>query len=295
WIGLVWTALVVTVAAWLITEHLQDHRAVLLQTSEHRLHSLTDTLDVTFEQLDALPRALSRQNSIQEFLKRSHVPNSAELTEADRQHTQAALRQQPDVIKISAVLRETTHDFHLNDIFLLDRFGTVVADSRLAQSVNVLGANFKTRTYFTEALDGGSGSQFAVGRITKIPGFYFATRVSADNELLGVVAVKQEPAALSRLMDDPQRRLLVTDPQGVILMSNQSSDLLGRSPLQGPIRMEPEQAKRLYMRTLQDLPWTLGQVHVRGQTVMQVRIGGQLFMAQSQPMAYGQLTAWTLA
>ena len=86
---------------------------------------------------------------------------------------------------MSALLRQTTRDLRLNDIFLLDRFGTTVADSRVDQPVNVLGTNFRTRRYFIEALEVGSGSQFAVGRITLIPGFYFAARVGDEPDVTG--------------------------------------------------------------------------------------------------------------
>ncbi|MDE2401032.1 MAG: response regulator [Burkholderiales bacterium] len=294
WITVIWTAIVVAGATWAVHDQIDDHRQFLLQTTAHRLGSLSNSLEVTLQQLQALPRALSRQTALHTFLQTTHVEGSDKLTDANRLKIQATLMRNSDVRDMSRVLRDTAQDFALNDIFLMDRFGTVLADSRLDQSVNVLGTNFKTRTYFTEALDGGSGSQFAVGRITKIPGFYFAATVHEGSQLLGLVGIKQEPSAFNRFFDDPQRHLLVTDNQGVILMSAQGKDLLKRTPLVGHMTLDAAQAQRLYMQTITTLPWSLTQVRVRDQTVTQVTIEGQRHLVVSRPLSYGGLTAWAV-
>ena len=290
----VWTVGVTLGAAWLLTQQLDTHRAELLRASQTRLDSLADTLNISLQQLEALPRALARQTSIAQFLQAIEVPNSATLTDAERPATQATLAKRPEVVKMSELLRHTALDLRVNDLFLLDRFGTAVADSRLSQPVNVLGTNFKTRRYFVESLEAGSGSQFAVGRITHIPGFYFAAQVGDAGHALGVLGVKQNPEAFEPLLADPSRRLLVTDAQGVILMSSGSVNLLGRTPLQGPMTMGPELAKRLYMRTLEDLPWKIAPVQVQGQNVMQVIIDGRPYLALSKALRQGDLTAWVL-
>jgi len=290
----VWTALVVIAATWLIQLKIDAHRADLLQNAQHRLASLSDSLLVSFQQLDALPRALGRQSAIRQFLLHPVVEDSASLTDADRLRTQAALAKRADVRDISNLLRQTASDFNIHDIYLLDRFGTVVANARINERVNVLGTNFKTRRYFTDALEGGSGTQFAVGRITQIPGFYFASRLGLGDETAGVIVVKQEPGAMQRLFDDPQRLLFVTDAQGVILMGGAGTEILTRTPMQGPMTIDPEQAKRLYMRQLTEQPWTVTQLQVNHQPAMQVTIKGQRYLAQQKALAHGGLTAWTL-
>ncbi|WP_374594479.1 response regulator [Aquabacterium sp.] len=290
----VWTLVVVIGAAWLLTQQIDSHRAELLRASQTRLDSVADTLNISLQQLEALSRALARQTSIAQFLQAVEVPNSATLTDAERHDTQAALAKHPKVIDMSALLRQTSADLRVNDIFLLDRFGTAVADSRIDRPVNVLGTNFKTRRYFVESLETGSGSQFAVGRITLIPGFYFAAQIGDANHLLGVLGVKQSPEAFAPLLADPSRRLLVTDAQGVILMSPDGANLLDRTPLQGPMTMSPELARRLYMRTLQELPWKIAPVQVQGQNIMQVTIDGRAYLALSKPLRHGDLAAWVL-
>ena len=294
-LALLWTVLVTGGAWWLIQQDIGDHRAEQLQSSQHRLDSLSDSLTFTFQQLQALPRALGRQIAVHQFLQYSVVENSATLTEDDRLSLQSSLAKRNDVREISQLMRQTADDFNIHDIYLIDRFGTVVANARLKEEVNVLGANFRTRRYFNDTLESGSGTQFAVGRITRIPGFYFATRVDQSDETAGVIVVKQNTDALQRLFDDSRRLLFITDAQGVVLVGSKSVEALKRVPMQGPLTMEPTQAERLYMRKLQELPWTVAPLQVNGENVTQVTIQGQRYLAQQKALSYGALTAWTLS
>ncbi|CAH0350757.1 response regulator [Aquabacterium sp. CECT 9606] len=293
-LALLWTAVVAGGAFWLIQQDIDDHRAEQLQSSRHRLSSLSDSLTFTFQQLQALPRALGRQIAVHQFLEYATVDNSATMTEADRLSLQASLAKRNDVREMSQLMRQTADDFNIHDIYVIDRFGTVVANARMKEEVNVLGANFRTRRYFNDTLESGSGTQFAVGRITRIPGFYFATRVDQDDATAGVIVVKQNTESLQRLFDDPQRLLFITDAQGVVLVGSKGVEALKRVPMQGPLTMDPAQAERLYMRKLQALPWTAAPLEIKGDTVTQVTIQGQRYLAQQQPLSYGSLTAWTL-
>ncbi|MBA4110837.1 MAG: hybrid sensor histidine kinase/response regulator [Leptothrix sp. (in: Bacteria)] len=293
-LALLWTAVVGGGAVWLIQQDIDDHRAEQLQSSRHRLDSLSDSLTFTFQQLQALPRALGRQIAVHQFLQYATVDSSATITEADRLSLQASLAKRNDVREISQLMRQTADDFNIHDIYVIDRFGTVVANARLKEEVNVLGANFRTRRYFNDTLESGSGTQFAVGRITRIPGFYFATRVDQDDATAGVIVVKQNTESLQRLFDDPQRLLFITDAQGVVLVGSKGVEALKRVPMQGPLTMDAAQAERLYMRKLQAQPWTAAPLQVKGDTVTQVTIEGQRYLAQQRPLSYGALTAWTL-
>ncbi|MGH6646278.1 response regulator [Aquabacterium sp.] len=294
WLAMVWTAVVAGGAIWLTQQDIDDHRTEQLQSSQHRLDSLSDSLAFTFQQLQALPRALGRQVAVHQFLQYSVVANSATLTEADRRPLQAELSKRADVRDLSLLLRQTADDFNIHDIYLIDRFGTVVANARLNEALNVLGANFRTRRYFNDAIESGSGTQFAVGRITRIPGFYFASAVAQSADTTGVIVVKQNTDALKRLFDDPHRLLFLTDAQGVVLVGGAGIETLKRAPLHGPMSMDAMQAERLYMRKLEDLPWTVTPLRVRGQSVSQITIQGQRYLAQQKALSYGGLTAWTL-
>ena len=291
---IIWTLLVVVAAVFIIQDRMEAHRHEQIQAGQHRLDSLHESLDVTFQQLTALPRALSRQSDVSEFLSHMVVESSATLPESERKALTEHLSRQPAVRQISSVLRETAIDFQVSQIYLTDAYGTIVADSLFETAVNNLGGNRRTRQYFTEALESGSATQFLVGRVTKVPGFYFSARVGDADKPHGLVVVKQESQALQRLMGDATRHLYVTDAQGVVLMSNQSQNILHRIDTPATRNVAEATYQSLYQRVPPLLPWEFDSVRVRGNTVTTVRQGGHRYLVVSTPLTYGHLQVWNL-
>ncbi len=289
-----WTLLVAAAAAWLIHEQLDRHRHEQIQSGQHRLNSLHESLAVTFQQLSALPRALGRQNNVSTFLARLHIEWASTMSDADRAQLTKAMSQRSEIKAISGALHETAMDFQVTQIYVTDPYGTIVADSLINTPVTNLGANRRTRQYFTDAVESGSGTQFLVGRINKVPGFYFSARLGSSDEPVGVVVVRQDPQALMRLFGDLQRHLFVTDAQGVVLMTNQNADLLGRIATPTSQVMSEAGYLNLYQRVPRDLGWDMATLNVRGKSIMTITKGGQRYLALSSPLDYGHLNVWTL-
>ena len=294
WIAGAWTLAIGMGTALLIQHHLRDQRQQALDTAGHRLNSLRDTLAVTFQQWSALPRALGREDGMRRFLKSMDLPQSPLLTEADRPRTRAMLMAQPAVRLMSQNLLEITRDFSLGQILLFDRHGTSVADSNFDTELSPIGGNYKTRAYFTEALDQGVGSQFAVGRVARIPGFFFAGRIDEDDRTLGVLIIKQEPKAMARLFDDEKRPIFVTDANGVVIMGNQPEWLLKHAPLTGQMALAAPAQVRTYHAPVATLPWSLSTLGIGQTEAPLVRIGEQRYLAQSRPLMGENYTAWIL-
>ena len=290
----IWTLLVVVVGTVVIRFELDHQRDQQLQAAQYRLNSLHDSLAVTFQQLGALPRALGRQNSITGFLAQMQIEWSSNLSDAERAQLSADLGKRPDVRQMSATLRETAKDFQVTQIYLLDPYGTIIADSFLDAVENNIGGNRRTRLYFTEAIETGSGTQFLIGRATKTPGFYFAARVGDAQEPSGLVVVKQSPQAMKGLIRDAFRRLYVIDPHGVVLMSTQQGDVLSRIVTPATQPADEQTMRSLYQAVPPDLGWELDTIRVNNHPVTVVTQGGQRFLAMSNPLEYGNLTAWTL-
>ncbi|MGE5452030.1 MAG: response regulator [Acidobacteriota bacterium] len=289
-----WTIIVAAASAWLIHDQLDRHRDNQIKAGEFRLSSLRESLGVTFQHLSALPRALGRQANLTSFLSHMRMEGASTLSEADRARLTQTLARRDDVQAISHTLHETSRDFQVTQVYATDPYGTIVADSLIHTPVSNLGANRRTRQYFTDALETGSGTQFLVGRINKVPGFYFSARMGDQNQPTGVVVVRQDPQALMRLFGDLRRHLFVTDAQGVILMSNQSGELLSRIHAPTSQSMNDAGYLNLYQRVPPQLGWQIHTVTVRGEPTMVVAKGGQRYLALSSPLDYGGLTVWAL-
>lgn len=105
-------------------------------------------------------------------------------------------------------------------IYLMDLQGNTLAASNWRLPSSFVGSNYRFRQYFTDALATGSGTQFALGTVSRKPGLYIAQAVRAGSRTVGVVAVKVEFDALERNWRDATRGVFVTDTDGVVLLAS---------------------------------------------------------------------------
>ncbi|MBU0916826.1 MAG: response regulator [Gammaproteobacteria bacterium] len=292
-----WAVAVAAITAWAIGQQLQDHRREQLDLARQRLDSQHETLDLSFGQLGSLPQALARHPLVIEHLRQHRPAIARPLNEAERRDLIARLARDPAQQRLGEHLQTATRDFHISRIFINDPGGNNIADSDQDRPSSAVGMNFQGRIYHHRALSApdGRASQFAVSRTRKVPSFYFSARVGDANLPLGVLVVMQDAQTLSRLLDDGQRRLFVTDDQGVVLMSNRAGDVLHRLPTVRHAGIDREGDRQLYQLEPELLPWQAETLRIDGQTVQALNIEGVRHLAVSQPLDQGRLTAWTLA
>ncbi len=292
-----WTLLIGLGTAWLIDHDLRDTRAEQLNLAEQRLNTLHNALTLSFQQLGALPKALSRQATLSRYLQDTHIADSAQLTPDQRTAVRDTATRQQAVRAMSQLLQDTTQDFQLSHLFLLDRYGTTVADSSYDALHNAIGTNFRTRQYYTDALlhPDGLAHQFAVGKLTHTPSFFFSARLGEASQPEGVIVVVQESHAFQHLFDDAKHRLFVTDGRGVVLMGNQPGYLLQRIPMTTAAPPDEATAERVYQRMPPMLPWQHDRLE-RGerQADFVVDESGQPYLALSKSINWGDLTLWAM-
>ena len=291
-----WTLAVAAVTAWGIAEQLKDRQREQFDLARQRLDTLHETLDLSFRQLTSLPQALARHPLVVEHLRQHRPAVPRPLSEAERRDFVARLARDPEQQRLGEHLQAATRDFHISRIFINEPGGTNVADSDQDRPSSAIGMNFQGRLYHHRALNApdGRASQFAVSRTRKVPGFYFSARVGEPGHPLGVLVVMQDAQALSRLLDDGERRLFVSDDQGVVLMSNRAGDVLHRLPGVPHVGIDRESDRQLYQREPELLPWQLDQVRIGDQAVKALNIDGLSHLALSQTLDHGRLVAWTL-
>lgn len=93
-------------------------------------------------------------------------------------------------------LYNIAHFLSVDLIMLLDTKGRCIAASNHAAAESIVGTDLSDRQYVQSALAGKLGHQYAVGRVTQVPGFYFSSPVSAHQhqahsaQLVGAIATK---------------------------------------------------------------------------------------------------------
>uniref|UniRef100_B8DNJ7 diguanylate cyclase n=1 Tax=Nitratidesulfovibrio vulgaris (strain DSM 19637 / Miyazaki F) TaxID=883 RepID=B8DNJ7_NITV9 len=197
-----------------------------------RQRTVNDEFELAFAGLRRLPDLLAQDDRIRD--EAAPRPEAA-----PRKQQQADVRRRAPVNTFLKTFAETM-DLHI--AWLMDHSGTCIATSNYDSADSLLGTNYSDRAYFIAAMSGERGRQFAVGRVSSVPGFFFASPVRQYGTVLGVVAVKTDLPTLSRRL-----RLdaaFITDEQGVVVLANDKTHIFHALP-DAPVRDMPISARIL--------------------------------------------------
>ncbi|HEV7914658.1 MAG TPA: response regulator [Albitalea sp.] len=295
-IATLWTVFVAIAAWWIAGDRIREHRDQTWSTATVRLTGVKDALGLTFRQLAALPTHLAHRPSVLQFLAVRRLPDTAAIAERERQRLRDAQMSDPTVQAMNALLDAVVQDFGLQLTLLIDRDGNIVANGIADKQAQpgAIAANQRTREYFVEAMQAGASSQFLLGRVSRVPGLYFAHRVDGPDGPLGVAVIKQDSQALNRLLADTEGSMIcVTDANGVIVLGNRSGSLLHRLP--DPQARTPAEWQSIYQRVPPPLDWRMSRLRVGPRDVLAAEWGGQQHLAISSPLGERPFTVWVLA
>ncbi len=172
-------------------------------------------------------------------------------------------------------------------LYVMDARGQTVAASNWNSPASFVGENFSYRPYFRMAIDQGEGHHFALGTTSLVPGYYTAYRVVAENRTLGAVVLKLGFDRLERAWAPGQEKLLVTDRDGVVFITNMPAWRYHALPRRLPISLPvvPEGTSE----GLDVLPWAFGGASDR--IALEEKEGHRHYLLTSAAMPGGD---WTL-
>jgi diguanylate cyclase (GGDEF)-like protein len=107
--------------------------------------------------------------------------------------TLAALREPGDIRRTSAAsvfFSELNNAAGTEVIYLIDSKGNTIASSNSKTENSFVGHNFAFRPYFQDAMHGKDGHFYALGTVSRSPGYYVSHPVLIGKEIRGVVAIK---------------------------------------------------------------------------------------------------------
>jgi len=148
-----------------------------------------------------------RSFNVQSLLKRN-IPEDKRSYLSSRQ----------DLAALNLHLATQTKDLDVDVIWILAGNGDCIASSNYNQPESFVGVNYADRAYFTSAMAGLRGRQYAVGRKTNIPGLYFSAPIYSKGNVIGAVVLKIDIAKLSQWFN--RFNCFVTDAAGVIILAN---------------------------------------------------------------------------
>lgn len=107
--------------------------------------------------------------------------------------------------------------------YLMNQDGLTIASSNRNAPDSFVGHNFAFRPYFSQAMAYELGSYLALGTTSRKRGAYYSYPVPGSNPLvpLGVVVIKASIEQIEKQLGlGPEDIILVTNPQGVVFISN---------------------------------------------------------------------------
>ncbi|MGF7175204.1 two-component system C4-dicarboxylate transport sensor histidine kinase DctB [Azospirillum doebereinerae] len=137
--------------------------------------------------------------------------------------------------------------------YIMDSSGLTLTASNWNAPATFVGQNFAYRPYFRMAIERGEGHHFALGTTSFIPGYYTAHRVMAENRTLGAVVLKVGFERLERAWAPGQEKLLVTDRDGMVFVTNVEEWRYRALPRRLPLTPPPVPDEGLDV-----LPWAFG-------------------------------------
>ena len=135
--------------------------------------------------------------------------------------------------------------------YVVDPQGEVFDSSNRDDRSSFVGHNFKTRSYFKDALEGKLGVLAAVGLASSVPGSYYARPIYIKGKVVAVMVIKNNFFWTSPLNSNEIHAL--TDAHGIILASNRESLLLRTiGPIDGDLSLKLI-AEHIYPKILEPL------------------------------------------
>ena len=168
-----------------------------------QLHLHGEALQALIERHRVLPAVLALDPDVRTALARATM-DSTELDRLNRK-----------LERVNGVAATST-------LTLLDRNGVAVAASnwRMPRSNNV-GNDYQFRPYFRQAMQQGSGTFYAEGVTTAMPGYFLSEAVRDERgNPVGVVVVKVILRPLEQTWADTTDTVFVSDSNGVIFLSS---------------------------------------------------------------------------
>jgi len=180
----------------------------LQRSLKNQLLQVVNELKITLERHSYLPALLSSNPSIKELL---HLEN----TDSDEFHQKQ--------LQINLSLELTNNLSESSVIYVMRPNGLTIASSNWESEQSFIGSNFAFRPYFKQAKYNALGRYYAVGTISGVQGYFFASSVLENEKVIGVVAVKIAIDDIEFTWGQGDIDFMVTDPDGIIFLASQKS------------------------------------------------------------------------
>jgi diguanylate cyclase (GGDEF)-like protein/PAS domain S-box-containing protein len=172
-------------------------------------------IESSLQQFKGIPRLLVQQEPTRRAM-RSFGPDAvaSPLAQAERRRRWSG---DPRLARLSGSLATAAAAIKADAIVVVNAAGDCVAASNGGQADSFVGVNYADRDHFLQARAGAPGQQYAVGRVSKVAGLFFAYPLIENGRFLGAVIAKRNLSALAARIRTGG--VFLSDANGVIVFS----------------------------------------------------------------------------
>lgn len=205
------SGLVLVVLACLAAGRLaaDDAAADLGERARAALPLATAALVGEIDKQRLIPLTLSRDPAVAALLRDPSGPAEAEL---------------------DGKLRAIAAEAQAAVIYVVDAHGRAIAASNAGEPASFVGSDYGFRHYFRDAMETGSGAQYALGTVSGRPGLYLTRRVDGPEGPLGVVVVKVELDGVEARWRASGFVVTVADRPGIVVATSVPAWRFGTLP-----------------------------------------------------------------
>jgi signal transduction histidine kinase/ActR/RegA family two-component response regulator len=249
-----WRSILLLILAWflvslVLVSGFTRHRLTLdLHRHSAELEQHADAVSNQFERsiafLYGVPVTLADDPQVVSAL--DEVARKPGLAMANLDGKRTILASLPALTALDRHLATACKELGVDIVWVVTAHGDCIASSNFDRVESFLGIDYSDRAYFSTAMAGRRGRQYAMGRTTNIPGFFFSAPIVVDGRTTGVVVAKIDVDRLSQWFKNFD--CFITDEVGVVILSSDASldhhAILGAPVFQAP----PLELERKYKR-----------------------------------------------
>ena len=235
WAGAAFALSMLALLTWLahqqaLTRSFQD----LHDRGQNTLNLAESTIRGQLERFERLPELLADQRAVRSLLL---APRDPDL-----------------IMAANTYLRDTAELLGASDLYVMYRDGETLAASNFDQPHSFVGGNFAFRPYFFDAMEHGQGRFYALGTTSDKRGYYFGAAIDVAGQRRGVMVLKVDVDDLETAWASEDLRIIVTDPEDIVFLSNRPDWLFHAFGALTPERLARTQETRRYANA------TLGEI-----------------------------------
>ena len=272
--------------AWFLTGRQYDRRAAAVFQRESRLaqsqaDSVAQSVRRSLAYLHGIPAVLSHEETVVKVLRDAgpSTVGSGLSREARRELWTADARLAP----LNGFLSVAASGLVADVVWLLNSAGDCIASSNAGTKESFVGVAYPDREYFQEARAGRAGRQFAMGRMTNIPGLFYSSPVMGEGRFMGAVVVKVNVPELAFWLE--QAEAFIADSDGVVILARRKAmemrTLPGATVAKLPEAQRLSRYKRTEMPGLGLEPW--GDDRFAGAVLVEGLSGPQVLASHRLP------------